>query len=176
MVAEAGTPLVTVTDPRTLWLEVAASERAAASLREGARVRFTVPAFPADTFQARIQSVGGGLDAATRTVPVRALIDNSAGRLRPAMFATTWIEGGATRPVVLVPDASVQLLDATQVVFVARPDGQGGARFERREVEVGGSIGGQTQIVGGLQPGDLVVVAGAFAVKSEFARSKMAGG
>ena len=175
-VAEAGAPLVTVSEPSTLWLEVAASDRAAVGLRPGARVRFTVPAFPADTFDARVQSVGGQLDIDTRTVPVRAVVQNPSGRLRPAMFATTWIESGERRQAVLVPEGAVQLLDNRPVVFVARPDGTGGARFERRDVEVGATMGGQTQVLKGLMPGDTVVGEGAFAVKSEFARSKMAEG
>lgn len=176
MVAEAGAPLATVSDPRTLWLEIAAPDRVAGELRAGAQVRFTVPAFPADTFEARVQSIGGALDTMTRTVPVRAVVPNRAGRLRPAMFATTWIQGGAARPAVLVPDSAVQLLDNRPVVFVATPDGSGGARFERRDVEVGTTVGGQTQVLSGLRPGETVVVAGAFAIKSEFARSRMAEG
>ena len=173
-VADAGAPLVTVADTRVLWLEVAASDRVAGGIRPGARVRFRVPAFPADTFEARVQSVGGALDTATRTVPVRATVDNGAGRLRPAMFATTWIESGERRQAVLLPTEAVQLLDNRSVVFVARPDGKGGATFERRDIEAGPPAGGQTPVLGGIAPGDVVVVAGAFAVKSEFARAKMA--
>ncbi len=172
-VAEAGTPLVSVSDLSTLWLEVAVSDRAAGAVRAGSEVRFVVPAFPADTFAARLQSVGGALDAATRTIPVRAVVINSSGRLRPSMFATAWIEGGERRRAVLVPSAAVQLLDSRSVVFVAIPDGKGGAVFERRDVETGASPGGSTQILSGLRPGEMVVVAGAFAVKSEFARARM---
>ena len=175
-VTDAGTSLVTVSDLRTLWLEIAASERATAALRIGSRVRFAVPAFPSDTFDARVQSVGGALDTSTRLVPVRARVDNAAGRLRAAMYATTWVEGGERRQAVIVPDSAVQLLDNRAVVFVARPDGTGGARFERRDVLVGVTSAGHTQILSGLRSEDMVVVAGAFAIKSEFARSKMAEG
>ncbi|MEO6445627.1 MAG: efflux RND transporter periplasmic adaptor subunit [Gemmatimonadaceae bacterium] len=175
-VVMAGAPLMTIADVRTLWLEIAASDRAASSLRRGGLVRFTVPAFAADTFNARVQSVGGALDSETRTVPVLALVENSNGRLRPAMFATTWTEGATRRPAMLLPDSAVQLLDNRHVVFVAHPDGKGGARLERRDVEVGATVGGRTQVFGGLRADDLVVVAGAFSVKSEFAREKMAEG
>ena len=175
-VVAAGAPLVTVADARTLWLEIAASDRAAGSLRAGAGVRFTVPAFAADTFEARVQSIGGALDTGTRTVPVRALVQNTTGRLRPAMFATTWIESGTRRQAVLLPEGAVQLLENRPVIFVAMPDGKGGARIERRDIEVGATADGRTQVFGGLRPDDLVVIAGAFAVKSEFARSKMAQG
>jgi len=123
-----------------------------------------------------VEGVGGGLDSTTRAVPVHATVANADGRLRPQMFATVWIETGQSQSAVVVPDAAIQLLDRRPVVFIATPDGKGGARFERRDVEVGASAGGRTQILNGLTAGESVVTDGAFAVKSEFARSQMAEG
>lgn len=172
-VVEPGAPLLTVTDASTLWLHVAATETVASALRPGMSVSFSVPAFPGEPFEAKVQNVGGSLDQATRTVPVRAIVSNAGGRLRPEMFATVLVEQGAARPGVAVPDGSVQLLDQRPVVFVTRPDGTGGATFERRDVEIGAKRGGRTQIIRGLNPGDVVVIDGAFAVKSQFSRSKV---
>jgi len=172
-VVEPGAPLLTITDPNTLWLQIAASEAVASSIRPSALIRFSVRAFPDEPFEARVENIGGALDPDTRTLPVRAVVSNGAGRLRPEMFATVLIEQGAPRKGFGVPDAAVQLLDERPVVFVARPDGAGGATFERRDVEVGARQAGRTQIVRGLGPGDVVVTDGAFAVKSQFSRSKM---
>jgi RND family efflux transporter MFP subunit len=172
-VVEPGTPLLTITDPSTLWLQIAATEAVASALRPAALIRFSVPAFPDEPFDARVQNIGGALDPDTRTLPVRASVSNAGGRLRPEMFATVVVEQGTPRKGVAVPDAAVQLLDERPVVFVARPDNAGGARFERRDVEIGARQGGKTQIVSGLSPGDRVVTDGAFAVKSQFSRSKM---
>ena len=172
-VVDAGAPLVTVTDPSSLWLQVAATEAVATTLRAGAHLRFNVPAFPGEDFEARVENVGGALDPTSRTLPVRARVANGSRRLRPEMFATVWIEDAAPRTGVAVPDGALQLLDERPVVFVARPDAQGGARFERRDVEIGAKTNNQVQIVRGLNVGDVVVAEGAFAVKSEFARSKM---
>lgn len=180
-VVEAGTPLVSVSDPRTLWLDIAvAHPEAAANLRIGSRIRFIVPVFPADTFEARVMSVGGALDPETRSLPVRALVQNASRRFQAQMFATVWLEGsqgGERRQVVVVPETAVMLLDQRPVVFVARPSGTGSAiesvRLERRDVETGGTVGGMVRILRGVNAGDLVVTDGAFAVKSEFSRSKM---
>jgi len=49
----------------------------------------------------------------------------------------------------------------------------GGAAFARRDVDIGARLGGRIQVLKGLSPGDLVVTDGAFAVKSQFSRSKM---
>ena len=172
-VTEAGAPLATVADLSTLWLEVLA-DRAASVLSTDSRVRFSVPAFPADTFEARVTSVGGALDPSTRTVPIRALVSNTAGRLRPAMFATVWIESAERQATVSVPEGAVQMLNERPVVFVVTADRTGGARFERRDVEVRGTIAGRTQLLRGVAAGDIVVTEGAFAVKSEFSRAAMA--
>ena len=172
-VVQAGSPLVDVTDPTTLTLELDLPDGASSLLKPGAEVRFVVPAYPTDTFTAKVEAVGGALDPATRTLPVRAHVPNGSGRLRPETFAKAWVQGRERRPAALVPDSAVQRLDERPVVFVATPDANGGARFQRRDVEVGATIGGETQIVRGLKPGEVVVVGGAFAVKSEFARSKL---
>jgi cobalt-zinc-cadmium efflux system membrane fusion protein len=137
-------------------------------------VTFLVPAFPGQLFEAKVQNVGGALDPDTRTLPLRALVVNADGRLRPEMFATVQVEQGAARSGVAVPEAAVQLLDERPVVFVARPQAAaGGATFERRDVEIGAKQAGTTQIVRGLNAGDIVVTDGAFAVKSQFSRSKL---
>jgi len=175
-VVDPGTPLVTVSDITTLWLEVAATDQIAARLRPGLSARFTVPAFPGERFEARVQSIGGALDPTTRTLQVRALVINASQRLRPEMFANVWVDGGAPVPGIAVPDSAVQLLEEKPVLFVAVPNAKGGARFERRDVVIGGKIGDRVQILSGIVAGELVVVGGAFAVKAEFARSQMPAG
>jgi cobalt-zinc-cadmium efflux system membrane fusion protein len=172
-VVDAGASLVAVTDLTTLWLDIAATERVAPLLQRGAQVRFTVPELLPQTFDATIENVGAALDPATRTLPVHAVVRNPTSRLRPAMFATVTLTVGQPRTGVMIPDSALQLLDERPVVFVAQTNGSGGARFERRDVEVGARTGAEIQIVRGLSAGDVVVTEGAFAVKSEFARSKM---
>ncbi len=186
-VADAGAALVTVSDPSTLWLDLAITEQAVSALSRGARVRFTVPAFPTDTFEARVVSIGGAFNAETRMLPVRAIVQNApsktgpkTGKLRAQMFATARIEGAERRASVAVPESAVMLLDEKPVVFVVRAnsDGEpnGPVRFERREIVRGGTSGGVVQIISGVKAGELVVTDGAFAVKSEFSRTKLAEG
>jgi membrane fusion protein, heavy metal efflux system len=172
-VVEAGSPLVVVTDPSTLWLSINAPEKLASLFRVGGRLRFTVPAYPADTFSARVDAVGAGLDPETRTLTVRALVPNGAGRLKPEMLATVSVEGTQTVPAVVVPEDAVQLLDGKPVVFVARPDGKGGATFTTREVEVGARADGRVAVMRGLSAGDVVVTRGAFAVKAQLKKGSM---
>lgn len=175
-VVTPGTPLVTVSDASALWLEIALPPGAASGLANGSRVRFGVAAFPADTFEARVVSIGGALDAQSRTLPVRAAVTSTRNRLRSAMFATVWLESGARTLSVAVPARSVMLLDGRSVVFVATPAAAGAVRLERRNVVLGGEQGGLIRVQSGVKPGELVVTDGAFSVKATFSRAKMAAG
>jgi len=172
-VVEAGAPLVVVTDPATLWLQIKAAEAQAGLFRRGGSLGFRVPAYPTERFTARIEAVGAGLDPATRTLGVRATVANANGRLKPSMLATVDVEGGARVTAMLLPDDAVQLVDGKPTVFIAHPDAKGGARLERRVVELGARSGGQVAVTRGLAAGDVVVVAGAFSVKAEFQKGAM---
>ena len=172
-VVEAGMPLVVIADPSSLWLAISAPEKMAAFFRRGVSLRFAVPAFPADTFAARVDAVAAGLSADTRTLAVRAVVAGSAGRLKPQMLASVLVEGKATIPAVVVSEGAVQLLDGKPVVFIAIPDGKGGARFVARDIVVGSRGGGQAAITTGLAPGDLVVIEGALAVKAQLKKGAM---
>lgn len=172
-VVDAGAPLAVITDPSSLWLSINASEEFASLIRPGANVRFTVPAYPAETFTAAIDAVGAGLDPETRTLAARAIINNTGGKLKPEMLASVVVRGGNIVPAVLVPEDAVQPLDGKPNVFLARPDGKGGLLIERREVEVGTRSGGNIAVTKGLTAGEVIVIAGGFAVKAEFQKATL---
>ncbi len=177
-VVEAGAPLVVVTDPSSLWLTVSAPEALAGAFRRGETVRFSVPAYPAEPFSARVDAVGAGLDPETRTLPVRAVISNASGgasssRLKPEMLATVSVGAGAPVPAVMLPDEAVQVIDGKPSVFLAVPDGRGGARFTARAVETGARGNGRVAVTRGLVAGDVVVTVGAFRVKAQIQTGSM---
>lgn len=172
-VVEAGAPLVVVTDPTSLWLSVAAPEQLAGRFRVGGQVPFTVPAYPADTFSARVDAVGAGLDPSTRTLTVRAVFSARDERIKPEMLANVLVAGRTGAPAASVPEDAVQLLDGRSVVFIARPDSTGGAHFEPRNVQLGARGGGWVAITQGLAAGDLVVTRGALAIKAQIKKGAM---
>lgn len=170
-VVEAGAPLVVVTNPATLWLRVNAPENLAGTFRRGGRLAFTVPAFPADTFMARVDGIAAGLDPATRTLAIRGVVTNAVGRLRPEMLASVIVAAGA-RPTVLVPEEAVVMIGGRSVVFTVMPMGSS-TMFMRRDVQLGPRAGGKIAIMSGLTRGETVVTHGAFAIKAELAKGSM---
>ena len=172
-VVGAGTQLVSVTDPTSLWLQVNAPEKLASLFRVGGILHFTVPAYPADKFDARVAAVGAALDADSRTLLVRATVLNGNQKLKPEMLASVWVEGETRTTVPLVPEEAIQLLDGRPTVFIAKPNNLGGATFVRRAVEIGARTGSTVAVTRGLAPGELVVTAGAFSVKAEIQKRSM---
>jgi len=171
-VVEAGSVALVVTDPSTLWLEFGVTNAVATALKPGQRLQFIL-AESGDAIEARVLRVSGAVDPATRLVVVRASVANPIKHLRPELFVTVRVETSPASPAVRVPRDAVQIFDGKPAVFVVEPDGKGGAKFIRRDVETGTTVNGQTHISKGLAAGDVIVTEGAFAVRSSFSRNTM---
>lgn len=172
-VVGAGAPMVTVTDASSLWLAVSLPEQLAGSARQGGVLRFIVAPYPTDTFTARVQSISAAFDPATRSLPVRGLVANTRGRLRAETFARVWVQGGALQQVITIPESAIQRVESKTVVFVAHPDGKGGAHFTQRDVDQRAVGGGRVAVLRGLAPGEAIVIDGAYAVKAQLAKARM---
>jgi cobalt-zinc-cadmium efflux system membrane fusion protein len=165
--------LVSVTDPSSLWLQVNAPEKLASLFRIGGVLHFSVPAYPAGRFDARVTAVGAALDPNSRTLLVRATVLNGNQRLKPEMLASVSVEGEGASTVPVVPDGAIQLMDGRPTVFIAKPNQAGGATFVRRSVEIGSRAGSTVAVIRGLSPGEMVVTVGAFSVKAELQKGSM---
>ena len=86
MYVKTGTRIYTIADLSKLWVMLEAYESDLPWLRFGQRVEFTSPAFPGESFEAMISFIDPLVDPKTRTVRVRAIVDNSDKRLKPDMF------------------------------------------------------------------------------------------
>ncbi|MFL5504959.1 MAG: efflux RND transporter periplasmic adaptor subunit [Gemmatimonadaceae bacterium] len=172
-VVAAGTQLVSVTDPSSLWLQVNAPEKLASLFRIGGILHFSVPAYPADKFDARVTAVGAALDPDSRTLLVRATILNGNQKLKPEMLASVTVEGEGASAVPVIPDAAIQLFDGRPGLFIAKPNPTGRVTFVRRFVEIGSRTGSSVAVTRGLSAGELVVIAGAFSVKAELQKGSM---
>lgn len=173
--ADPARPLFRIGDLSRLWLVVQAPERDAVRIRPGASAEITLAALPGQKLRGEVGWVGGEVDAHSRTVPVRIVLANPGGQLKPGMFATAWIgTGGAGERVVAVPAVALQRMDDQWAVFLPR-GARGSGRFEVRPVERGRDLGDEVAVLSGLEPGERVVVEGAFVLRAE-AEKKEGGG
>ena len=157
-----GDNLFLIADRRILWVEVAVFEQDAPAVRVGMPATVRVDAVPGATFRGRLTFIHPQLDERTRTLTARLEVDNTAGALRPGMYATVELQTTGRRAVT-VPLAAVLPTGTRNIVFVNRGDG----RFLPREVRLGLRGDSLVEIVEGLQPGDEVVASATFLLDSE---------
>jgi membrane fusion protein (multidrug efflux system) len=118
----------------------------------GARVDFTVPAFPRRTYTGTIARIAHALDEKTRTMPVELDVFNRDGSLAPGMYPSVKWPVRSPRPELLVPKTSV--VTTTERTFVIRDRG---GRAEWVDVRKGVSEDDMVEVIGNLRPGDMVV-------------------
>lgn len=149
-------PLVVISDLSRVRVMLRLPERQLPRVGLGETVSVRVDAYP-EEFPGTVVAVGDVIDDATRTVPVRCTVPNPNHLLKPAMFARVTLKASAGSTMVAVPSDAL-LSDGQKFrVVVRRPDGQ----LEVRPVDVGAELGGQVEVVGGVQVGEEVVTEGA---------------
>ncbi len=146
-----------------LWLISDVFESHADLVEVGARVTARTAFAPGERITTQVEYIYPNLDPITRTIPVRALIENKDGRLKPGMFMTVSIESVARPPALVIPSTALIRTGSEERVIVAYGDG----RFRPAAVESGAEADGMIEIVAGLAEGELVVVSGQFLIDSE---------
>ena len=131
-------------------------ERDSGLVSVGASVDVRVAPFPDESFRATVSVVSPVIDAATRTLRVKASLPNPEGRLRPGLFARADLGVAVREGVAMIPEEAV-LQRADGPVAFRLIDGD---HVERRGLELGVIREGRIEVRDGLAVGDRVVVRG----------------
>ena len=163
----AGAELFEVADPRRVQIEASVSPADAGRIRPGDRAVIELPG--GGTTEAVVRSATPSLNTESRTATVvlspvgtpAALAQGQAVRVRITP------RGAPADGRIVLPEDAVQSVEGRDVVFVQVKGG-----FQAMAVTVGGRSGGRAEIISGLKPGSVVVVSGAFVLKSELGASE----
>jgi len=152
-------PVFIIGDLSTVWVVAFIRETEAPLVHVGQAIYFTVLAYPDRSFPANISYVAAALDPTTRRLLVRATVNNSAGLLKPEMFASVKILTGEGDKAVAVPrDAIIYEGEAARVWVVRDKDNE--KAIELRRIKVWLTNGNMVEVLKGLAPGDRVVTKG----------------
>lgn len=165
---QTGTPIYTIADLSSVWIELEAYESDLAWIAGGQSVTFSTDAHPGRTFEGTVEFVDPVVDATTRTVGVRVEAANEEGLLKPMMFVratATARLGSHAAPSLVVPATAPLLTGKRAIVYVEVP-GEDVPTYEGREVVLGPRAGNYYVVESGLHEGERVVVEGAFKIDS----------
>ncbi|MGH8355373.1 MAG: efflux RND transporter periplasmic adaptor subunit, partial [Pseudomonas sp.] len=168
----SGTPLATLQDLSTLFVDFYLPEQAVPQLSVGQRVRIGVAAYPVERFEGEIGALNPKVEDSTRNLQVRAQLANPDGKLLPGMFANLEVLLPDQAPRLVVPETAITYTLYGNSLYVigeqkndqgeVQRDAQGQPRLvvERRFVETGERRDGQVVVRKGLHAGERVVTAG----------------
>lgn len=154
--------MFSITDLSEVWIQAEVYEKDLGRIQLGQPALISVDTYPGETFSGKVAHISDTLDPKTRTAQVRCVVPNRDRRLKLEMFATVDVPTTSSRKVLAVPAAAIQELAGRAVVFVR----QSAQTFVVREVKVGQTAGGQTEILTGLSEKEPVVIQGAHHLKS----------
>jgi membrane fusion protein, multidrug efflux system len=156
-----GTVITTLDDTSIIKLDFTVPEVYLADIRPGLNVRAHSIVYANREFAGEVRVVGSRIDPVTRSVQVRAEIDNADGALRPGMLMTLTMDIN-THDALVVPEEAVMVDQDRQYVMVV----DDGDVARRTEVQLGRREPGVVEVTAGLVPGDRVVVEGASNVRA----------
>src|SRR5439155_12177191 len=152
--------LFVIVDIGQLWLTLDLRPEDAKAVKLGQPVRFR-PDGSKEEAVAVVAWISTEADHKTRTIKVRAALDNAAGRLKANTFGTGRVVLREEPKAVVVPNGAVQWEGDCYVVFVRDKDflKVGAPKvFHTRTVRIGVKDDKKTEIIAGALPGGVVAV------------------
>lgn len=160
-----GTVLFEIADLSKVWIMFDAYESDLQFLNNGAKISFTLQAFPGENYSGKIVFIDPAIDPVTRIAKVRAEAENRSGKLKPGMFATgnvsTILENYEDN--LVIPRSSVLWTGKRSIVYV-KQNSSVDPVFKMREIELGPMVGESYIVKQGLFEGEEIVTQGTFSV------------
>jgi RND family efflux transporter MFP subunit len=146
------TPLLRLQQVSRLRLVVAVPEADVGGIVAGARVPFTVPAHPGETFNGTVSRIPYSLDEKTRSMAVEMDVSNPGKRLAPGMYPEVQWPVREAKTALLVPPTAI--VTTTERTFVIRIN-NGVAEWVN--VTRGPAAGDLVEVHGPLAKDDVIV-------------------
>jgi multidrug efflux system membrane fusion protein len=160
--SSATTPLVVITqiEPISVLFPIAEDQLPQVYEKMRAGDSLTVEAWDAHDSKklatGKLSTIDNEIDQTTGTVRARATFDNKNFELFPNQFVNARLLVQQKTGIVLLSDAAIQRSTNQIYVFLVKPD----STVTVRNITVGTSDSGETEISSGLAPGDEVVITG----------------
>jgi len=166
----ANDPLLRIVELDPINTVFYVTERDYALLSPGQSVELGTDTYPGEIFKGRISRIAPVFRRDARQARVEVSVSNPDMRLRPGMYARTWVVLKSADNATIVPDQALATRDGKQGVFVVSPDGKivawrsvnVGIRQEARVQVTGEGLTGRVVTLGQqlLEDGSAVVLPG----------------
>lgn len=157
---DTSAPLMTIADLSSVFMAADVPESQIRLVTRGETVKITLSAYPDEVFTGTVARIADVVDPLTRTIKVRAALNNAQGRLRPDMFGEIRHEETFKR-VPVVPSSAVVQSDKRSIVYREKSEGV----YEPVTITFGKQDGDRVPVLTGLAAGDRIVIDGGMLLK-----------
>lgn len=159
-----GQPLLKIANLNTVWANFDVYENQIDLFKKGQEIIVSTNAYVNEEFEAKVDFIDPVLNSKTRTVKLRAILDNKSDVFKPGMFVEGKIKATSSNKeeVLSIPSSAVLWTGERSVVYVkANPNEP---IFEMKEVVLGKQLGDNYEVLEGLNSGSEIVTNGTFTV------------
>ncbi|HEY4135248.1 MAG TPA: efflux RND transporter periplasmic adaptor subunit [Alphaproteobacteria bacterium] len=155
------TTVTTLDDLSVIKLDFTVPETMLSKIGVGRTVTTHNDVFPGERFKGVVKTIDSRIDAATRSIQVRAEVPNPGARLKPGMLMTVELPM-AERPNAMTIAESALVPEGSEQYVYKIVDG----RAVKTSVKLGSRIRGNAEILSGLTEADDVVIGGVQKVRN----------
>jgi membrane fusion protein (multidrug efflux system) len=160
---KTGEDLVVLDDFDPVKVEFRLAESLLDRILVGKEVQVEVEGFPDSIYPATIEAIDSNIDPLGHNIRVRASLSNKEDLFKPGLFVKVKLLLSSHENVIMIPETALESRGNQEFVYVVD---QGLARYA--PVRPGGRNGEKVEILSGLQPGQIVIVAGQMKVQDRF--------
>lgn len=178
-VVDIVTELFSVADVGQMWLMLDVPQEDAQYLSLGQQVRFNTHDGGESDIVGSLSWISTSIDDRTRTLKVRVDVPNANGRLRANAFGTGRIVLREEARAVVVPSEAVHWDGCCHIVFVRDKnylDPAAPKFFHVRKVRLGVKADGNTEIIVGLLPGEVIATKNSVVLEAQLLKSNLGAG
>jgi membrane fusion protein, multidrug efflux system len=173
-----GTAVTVLESLGSVYVDFSLPQQQLSTVKVGTPVRVTLTGAGGGDLTGTIGAIDPTVDAATRSIKLRASVPNKTDALRPGMFVKVAVVLGDKGKIVSAPATSVVHASYGDSVFVVEdkkdesgnpvngPDGKPAKVARQQFVRLGASRGDFVAIADGVKPGQELVTAGAFKLRN----------
>ena len=150
-------------DLSSVWVEIDVYEHDANLVTLGQAVTMQFIAVPGQALEGEIDFISPALDTTSRTLKIRATVDNPGGKLKPGMIADVTLQIELPGLPLVIPRSAMIDTGKRKVVWTKINN----KKFQAKVIQTGYEAEGYVEIKSGLQENELIVLDGNFLLDAQ---------
>ena len=150
-------------DLSSVWVEIDVYEHDASLVALGQAVTMQFVAVPGQAVQGEIDFISPALDTTSRTLKIRATVDNPGGKLKPGMIADVTLQIELPGMPLAIPRSAMIDTGKRKVVWIK----VGERKFQAHVIHTGYEAEGYVEVKSGLEDNQQIVLDGNFLLDAQ---------